>query len=156
LNGYTESLDIEILDDVPGDVAASCTEWITEICTWLLEQPRQASADTTQPRFTEIKFTVSGDAFNHGLRNTNTGRGYVVLAVSNDLKIQTRPNLVTVVTDTETACRGNWCYILNQVFRPDGFAQDSFKWEEHLTYQLRYLDFLAEDSRAVRSQLDDY
>lgn len=159
MNKTAENLDITIDPGVPAEVATNAVKWITDICTWLLSQPQPAGLEGTQPRFSEVKYTVRQHARTFGLRNRDSGAGWLDLGVSEDLKIEIRgdfPSFTVIPTDYETACRANWCYVVAQLLYPQGYFRESFRWEECLGYQLAYLDHMAEGNRAVRSLLDEY
>ncbi len=149
-------LNIKIKENVSANVAANAEAWIEDICNWLLAQPRPADMEHTQPRYTEIDFTVADAGHSRGLRSKDTGAGWAVLSTGTDLKIEDRPKLLVFPTTEEIACRGNWCFLISQLNRPEGYYKDSFRWQEHTNFQLRYLDRLAASNRSIGSLLEEY
>ena len=150
----TEQLNITIDDECPDEIKANGIAWVEDACNWLLSQPR--TPDATQPRFSEIKITIKPCGFSRGLRDVRDGRGSVAIDTGTDLKFNILPSIIVIPTTQEIAFRGNAVYLLSQLFRPDGYSQDSFRWQEHLHYQLKFLDRLAESSKAARGAVDDF
>ena len=149
-----EKLNITIDDECPDEIKANGIEWVEDVCTWLLSNPR--TTDAIQPRFSEIKFTIKPCGFSRGIRNVHDGHGSVAINTGTDLKIDTGGKIVVIPTTQEIAFRANTCYLLSQLFRPDGYGKDSFRTEEHTHYQLMFLDRLAESNRTARSVVDDF
>lgn len=149
-----ERLNITIDDECPDEIKANGIEWVEDVCTWLLSNPR--TTDAIQPRFSEIKFTIKPCGFSRGIRNVRDGHGSIAINTGTDLKIDTGGKIVVIPTTQEIAFRANTCYLLSQLFRPDGYSKDSFRTEEHTHYQLMFLDRLAESNRTARSVVDDF
>ncbi|MDA7886684.1 hypothetical protein N9B10_07340 [Pirellulales bacterium] len=142
-----QELNITIDPECPDEIKANGIAWVEDACNWLLSQPR--TPDATQPRFSEIKITIKPCGFSRGLRDVRDGRGSLVLDTGTDLKFNILPSIIVIPTTQEIAFRSNAVHTLSQLFRPDG-------WEEHLHYQLKFLDRLAASSKAARGVLDQY
>jgi hypothetical protein len=154
-----QQLDIAIDDGVPDEVATHAVAWVEDIVNWLLSQPRPADISGSQPRYSEIRYTVREHARTIGLRNQNDGKGWLDLGVSSDLKFEQRgdfPSFIVLPTTTELGCRGNWAYAISQCNSAIGYFSDGFDWETCLAYQLKYLDHLGQSNRTTLSLLDQY
>lgn len=149
-----QELNITIDPECPDEIKANGIAWVEDACNWLLSQPR--TPDATQPRFSEIKITIKPCGFSRGLRDVRDGRGSLALDTGTDLKFNILPSIIVIPTTQEISFRGNAVYLLSQLFRPDGYYEDSYRWEEHLHYQLKFLDRLAASSKAARGVLDQY
>ncbi len=149
-----QELNITIDPQCPDEIKANGIAWVEDACNWLLSQPR--TTDAIQPRFSEVAITIKPCGFGRGVRDVRDGRGSLALDTGTDLKIDTGGKIVVIPTAQEIAFRGNAVFLLSQLFRPDGYYEDSFRQEEHTHYQLKFLDRLAESNRTARSLLDDY
>jgi hypothetical protein len=149
-----QELNITIDPECPDEIKANGIAWVEDACNWLLSQAR--TPDATQPRFSEVKITIKPCGFSRGLRDVRDGRGSLALDTGTDLKFNILPSIIVIPTTQEIAFRGNAVYLLSQLFRPDGYYEDSYRWEEHLHYQLKFLDRLAASNKAARGLLDQY
>ena len=154
-----EKLQIEIDDGVPDEVATHAAAWIEDIVNWLLSKPVPADLSGSQPRYSEIRYTVREHPRTIGLRNKNDGKGWLDLGVGSDLKFEQRgdfPSFIVLPTTTELACRGNWAYVISQCNSAIGYFADGFNWQRCLAYQLEYLDHLGQSNRTALSLVDQY
>ena len=149
-----QELNITIDPQCPDEIKANGIAWVEDACNWLLSQPR--TTDAIQPRFSEVAITIKPCGFGRGVRDVRDGRGSLALDTGTDLKIDTGGKIVVIPTAQEIAFRGNAVFLLSQLFRPEGYYEDSFRQEEHTHYQLKFLDRLAESNRTARSVVDDF
>lgn len=146
-----QKLKINLDENIPAEYKAQVPIWLEEVAEWLLAHPRTADLEHTAPAFSELDMFVGTERAGRGLRNRKTGKGWLTLRFRLDhFNLETRPLLTEVdPAEPELACRVSWCYLLSQLFRPEGAFTDAFRWEEHLAYQMEYFEFLDSKRFAV-------
>ena len=142
----TPTLNVKIDDDVSPELKTVVVDWLEEVCQWHLDQPRRADLEGCFPQYDQLAFTIGMNRLGRGLRHRVTGKGWVNLRVTNWMTIETKPNPIReYVSDVSISSRTNWAYLLSQHFGCESFDDPEFKQQEHLDFQLRYLEHISPD-----------
>ena len=131
------------------------TDAITNVCTWLLEQPRQMGVDSCMPQFSELTFRIGKNRLNKGLRHKHNGTGWQTLRYTTHFGVMSTPRQIVEASHAD-AISGAAVFMLNQLFRCESWNDPDFRREEHYRMQMRWLEQHSPDlyeraSRKIRA-----
>ena len=125
--------------DMNADECTIAREAVTNVCTWLLEQPRQMGVDSCMPQFSELTFRIGKNRLNKGLRHKHNGTGWQTLRYTTHFGVMSTPRQIVEASHVD-AISGAAVFMLNQLFRCESWNDEDFRREEHYRMQMRWLE----------------